>query len=620
MNADAEAPVGAGVTNLTIRSDTPGAMRTVTMTAPDTRFFEFAGNMALNLEDVTFAGGAIHSGGTLMINGTSAAIRDVTSGSAIQAKNLTLQGDGVMTFAGNTDGDIQAETLSIEGSGIYVFNGGVDVGGDMTINSDASVTLNGGVVVGGNMTINNADRVTLGGELSVIYDQTVATFGHINVGSADTTGVTGAGVHDPNGTKLGLDDLAVLDDPSGAPATEVFIEGDDNSLEQLADQTETYESLLYLRKLGILDEENSQWGYNFTKKQFDVNALEANAAAAVTLFGEDAILDVPTTEEALRNVNGATGELFGLAASAQINRLHYLNRLIVSHTSTPRVRGDSEQLVRGQQSDAVAELTGGESTLCHTCRTCEPNRPNLWGSGYYLGGDAKTYHHVQGQTISSGGMLIGADWNGDFGKFGAFYGYGQTGLDAVASDLESNENTFGFWTTFDSFFAGGYTTALGSFSFCDGDGRRFFQNNNFESDYSAFLASAYLERGLKQTGQFWNANPYFAMQYVGYGGSSTEDEQLRFGEVDCHSRRTLLGVRLNRDFCLPNRPAHLSTGFAWNHELLDPGAFFMAERVQGGSVVPIQGNGAGRDWFEYSTGASFDWTENPRFRPITTCS
>lgn len=222
-------------------------------------------------------------------------------------------------------------------------------------------------------------------------------------------------------------------------------------------------------------------------------------------------------------------------------------------------------------------------------------------------------NNVLGYDYSAGGMLVGADWQGPVADMGLFYGYGQTNIDSIASGLDSKDHTFGGYMKWDSLAFGGYTTVLGDFSFSDAKGTRNYNGQGYRGDFDSTQSSVYLERGWKyQNGLGVNVNPYAVLQYIGYNADEFSDDVLTVGGVNYESLRTKAGLRLDRDFCRHGNLWNLSTGFAWNHELLDTNADFMATTNFGGQPVSatIFGNNAGRDWFEYTTGAKVALTEN----------
>ena len=506
---------------------------------------------------------------------------------------LTINDNAEIAFEGNSDTTI---------SGMTTMNSQQDADFANSLNKNATLNFNGGLTLGDGVKQGfNGANVTLGGSLGVTYDgdpdafHSQADFSGVN--TLTVTDGTKFAIYDSAGNTLTAKDFAGKTGLNDSPL--VVGKSGSDELKKIVPNDFSYESLLYTVSMVY---EGQDIVLHSLENPIQPSDIEGNAGSAAKLFGKETILDVQTAEEVSALTNGATGELFASSAEAQTDRLNYMNRLIVARTAATSAMNRSGGTIRAQEADTVPSL------LCRS--SCEPIKPNLWGSGYYIGGDTTTWNNINGQTYSSGGMLVGADWTVEWGKFGAFYGYSQTDLDAISSDLESNDHTFGVWSRFDSLIGAGYTTVMGDFSFSDGEGRRFFQNNIFASDYSAQQGSAYLERGIELAGRYWTSNPYFAMQYVGYSADASADAQLQFGTMNAESLRTILGLRLDRDFCLRGRSANISTGFAWDHELLDTDILFTAERVGGGAVVPVLGNSAGRDWFEYNTGFSVDVNKN----------
>ncbi|MDO5581905.1 MAG: autotransporter domain-containing protein [Planctomycetia bacterium] len=608
--------------------------------------FSFSNNTAsLNKAGNGGEGGAIDAWNVTLSGKNTFTKNTAVNGGAIWAQNLTFEGtDSIAFFSNNTASESGNDiyigqywktgapgTLTFNDNGVYKFLDGIYIDGTTEMNDSVRVTfgnlsnntMNGKTTINSQQAADFADGATLkfNGGLT-LGNGVIQSFDNAEVTLAGTLGVT---CGDPNSFNTqadfsSADSLTVADgtkfviyDTAGNEMTakdfagkgigaKTLVLGTPGSaeLKKIVPDDFSYESLLYSVSL----ESGQDIVLKSSEKSIQPNNIEGNAASAAELFGKNAILDVQTADEVRALTNGATGELFASSAAAQMERLNYMNRLIIARTSAKSTLNQAGETIRGQQ----AEYSNSSVFGC-SCRGTNDRKPNLWASGYYIGGETQMCGSINGQTYSCGGMLTGADWTSDFGKFGAFYGYSATGLDAIASNLESKDHTFGIWSRWNSVIGPGYTTVLGDFSFSNGEGRRFFQGNAWESDYSAWQGAVYLERGLEFVGERLNLNPYFSMQYVGYSADASSDTQLQYSAMDADSLRTILGMRIERDFCLRGRSAKISSGLAWDHELLNTDLIFTAERIGSGTVAPILGNSAGRDWFEYNTGITFDWTE-----------
>ncbi|MDD3588594.1 MAG: autotransporter domain-containing protein, partial [Thermoguttaceae bacterium] len=647
-NATGGALYAADGTTLTIHSDNAVFSNNTANFggAIESNELALTGTSAFSENAANYEGGAIDTW-TSTISGEHTFTNNSASerGGAIWAQELIFTGDNSnVTFSGNTAagtandiwiaGNGMAGLLTIEGDGTYELNGGIVAknGSTLTINDSADVTFAshavnnisglttinsnhvsfgdettntfaGGLALGAGVNQAVGGNVTVGNLLGVTYDATNETISQIsfaNVSSLTVDQGTKALISDTNGNTLTAKDFR-----GKLLGTTSFILGKTGGTE-LATVAggDAYESLLYKVQIGYGLDDSTNYVMKSEEKQLDVDAIEGNARAARSLFG-NGLFDVQTVEEARRNVSGATGELYASTATAQTNRLNYLNTMLANRLQQQNGETiSSDSTVRGQSPSACCPK---DSTSCRRLT-------NLWGSGYGIGGFASMgSNNVTGYDYSAGGMLIGADWQSSMADMGLFYGYGQTNIDSFASGLDSKDHTFGGYLKWDSLALGGYTTVLGDFSFSDAKGTRNYNGQGYRGDFDSMQSSVYLERGWKyQNGFGVNINPYAVLQYIGYNADEFSDGVLTVGDVNYESLRTKAGLRVDKDFCRNGNLWNLSTSFAWNHELLDTNADFVATTNFGGQAVSatIFGNNAGRDWFEYTAGAKVALTEN----------
>ncbi|MDO5552143.1 MAG: autotransporter domain-containing protein [Planctomycetia bacterium] len=651
VHAENAINLNADVNELTIQSDDSAQRRTITATGiTGHRFLNFEGDCTVNTTNIIFEnsgtdlvqGGAIFSNGNLTINGTTEFKNNQAElGGAIYAVgNVTFAEGSHIDFSGNTMGSGENETpndlyvaptlggssvITIEKDAIVNFHGGIDCGAvgntslvidqgaHVTFSDDATVNISGemhinssdvtfgddvvmdfqnGVIAGVNVSQSLSGNVSIAKELGATFDLENNSNSSIDLRDASNVTISedvAVKIYDDNGNVLSAKDFKGKLPASGNTWTLIY--GKNDALANVGGE-DVYESLLYKVQLGL---DGQNFVIKSEKKDLQPSAIERNAEAARQLFGDE-IFDVKTEDEARLVVSGATGEIYASTANAQVQRLNYLNTMLVN-----RLLG---------HEDSQARV---ESTVRGQCAEHCP-AANLWASGYGIGGFTDMDgSYVAGYDYKAGGMLAGADWQGANAQWGLFCGYGQTGIDAANADVHSKDTTLGGYLLWDSRLGGGYTTLLGNVSLSDVSGTRTISADSYANKFDARQSSCYLEKGWKYENNLGvMVNPYGVLQYIGYNADATGDDVLAIDEVNYDSLRTKAGVRLDRNFCRNGNLWTLSSGFAWNHELLDTSANFIATTNFGGQPVAatIFGNEAGRDWFEYTAGAKVALTEN----------
>ncbi|MDO4574792.1 MAG: autotransporter-associated beta strand repeat-containing protein [Planctomycetia bacterium] len=571
------------VNSLTIYSSETGAMRTIKNTSTDDGAFltfnysDDDNDTTLTLADVQFTGGkgtnnggAISTTGDLTINGTNAKFTGNTvnnlANDIYAAGSVTLKGDGGIQF----DGGIVANGLNLNTGVTFSGNAVNRITGMTTIASNdvtfenATNSFRGGITLaaGVNQTITSTD-VTLGTGIRLTYaNDEFSTLDLSNVHSLTVQARTNVAIQDVQGNSLGIENFK-------GTAKEITLISGGWTLSTL--DSESYESLAYSVFLGY---DSTREGYILRSSVNDIsNDIEGNVPAAKKLFDQD-FFDVPTEEEARGNVNAATGEIFASAAHVQTQRMTYLSQMLTDRTRN-----------------------------LQTCGTCPLNasQPNLWFSSYGLGGSADMHDNFVGYDYNAWGMMIGAELvRDDLMRLGFFYGYGQSETESLQSELNSNDHTFGAYLQWENPYLGGYSLAMGSFSFSDNEAARWYNDAAFQNTYDSWMGLAYYEKGWETVlGSFAVLNPYISLQYMRYDADDFNDDVLAIRDNTYDSFRTALGFRLTKNFGM----LCLTSGLAWRHEWLDENASFTAATERGNAAV--FGNGTGRDWAELNLGLQY---------------
>lgn len=550
-------------------------------------------------------GGAIYGQyGPINISGSTVFANNTASedGGAIYASDsLSFTGDGsVAIFEGNKVGndedgwknnDIYAGRVSIQDAGTYFFGGGIlaerltigsEEGGEGEVGPTVAFGENSVTEASDALVIQNA---TLGFEIGTptVHEKTP----YIN--AAGTEG---------GATEVVIANVSTFftatDSYDGKGTTDVvLVEADaDTDLSALQSNDQPYvDNNLWKITTALAESATGASQYIATIEGKDPGSRFGNGYAAMDLYTNE-FYNNDYSDSMLRGlVNGSTGELFASAATAQVERINYINRTLANRLAI-------EDL---PVSEAGAGTMRGQSGSCLTGR-------NVWVSGYGIGGDANMRHSFSGYDYNAGGSMFGMDWSSCTAKLGVYYGYGQTTMAAVASNLKSKDHTFGAYSNWENDW--GYTTLTGGFSFSNADARRHDLMGPSTGEYDSWQANVYLEKGVRYQNEAGLVlNPYFSLQYVSYQSDDFNIGALNVGDVDFNSFRTILGMRLSKNFCAKWGMTQVKTGFSWNHELLDSDATFVASttlpalRPRSTTVV---GNGAGRDWFEYNVGVGVD--------------
>ncbi|MDO4585110.1 MAG: autotransporter domain-containing protein [Planctomycetia bacterium] len=520
--------------------------------------YEITNNSAGNPDATDAAGGAVFASYGVTFSGSETEI--VFRGNTVTDQNGTVANDVDNLFG----------AVTIRDGGTYYFGGGI-----------VSPTLNIGengqdgtpnVTFGAN-SISQVSNAWGDSELN-LQDATLTFELGANAASRDednpyidATGTTSVNIQNVT------TDVTMNDDYVPTNGQEVLLmKANSGDLSNLEDNV-IKDNNLWLWETRLAESDSQYW---FSATMKDPASRFGNGYAAKDLYGWDFYDNNLSDAELRANINGATGEIFASAAHVQTQRMTYLNQMITNRT-------------RNLQT-------------CGSC-PCDASRPNLWFSSYGLGGSTSMHDNFMGYDYTSWGMMIGAEFvRDDLMKFGVFYGYGQTETESVQSALNSDDHTFGAYLQWQNALLGGYSLALGSFSFSDNEGSRWYSDNAFQNNYDSWMGLLHYEKGWEtSSGMFGVLNPYISLQYMRYDADDFADATLAVNDNTYDSLRSALGFRVTKNL----HALCLTGGLAWRHEWLDENASFTATTANGSAT--IFGNGTGRDWVELNLGVQYSF-------------
>jgi len=594
---------------------------------------EFSGNSSLGSSPKTgnlpTAAGVIKAstGRTVTISGdntfknNTAVAEDRDAAGAILSSYVVFEGDGsTAVFEGNTangvNNDVNAAgRITFQDNGTYSFGGGlvsnnlnVTTGANVTleadsvnkfnhsatVDEDSTLTINSNDTTFGKVALNGKDPaknsftgtlnigagvdqeiggdVTLGGNVNFTYDDA----GEDKLGSIDLTEADSVTIKE--GTNVGLLDkegnAITAEDLKGTDIDETLISGGG---EELANLNSSYDSLAYSVFAGYDANIN---GYVIrSQTNYDaIAAVSGNSAAAASLFGAD-IFDEANVDMIRDNVNALTGELYASNVHAHLQRMNYQTNMV---------------------NDRMRNLQN-----CDACSMCDCG-PNFWFSSFGLGSSVDEHGNMNSYDYDAWGIMVGAEYAEGRNRMGIYYAYGQTDAESALSTVGSKDNSFGAYLQWNSFWGGGYSSAIASFSFSDNEGERQVFGRQVNDDYDSWMGLVRYEKGWETTGGLLGVlNPYVSLQYMRYEADGFQNDYMAVSNNRHDSLRSTLGFRLSKEW---TSALCFTGGLAWHHEYLDENASFTATTDRGSAV--IFGNGAGRDWMEMNLGAQYNITTN----------
>lgn len=332
-----------------------------------------------------------------------------------------------------------------------------------------------------------------------------------------------------------------------------------------------------------------------------------------------------TAEEAAENFDQLIGTAYGNMTSAQIRRISNFNTMLTDQIIASDIC--LKNLRKGYSSCGGQHC--GQCDECGNCRNW-----TAWGHFYADGGRAQMHNYIDGYETETYGGMFAIDWtNCESCHFGVFFNYAKTNLDSDApmgyTNMESNDYAVGIYAKWLGLCCtGGYGSLIAQVNFMDlSTERELYLDDSFSSDTNGVLPSIFYERG-------WvffpcdklSLNPFFGLQYVySHTDGFTEEGAdiigypsnlaLTVSDIDHHSLRTLLGMRISRDWMLGMaQDRRFTTRFkgAWMHDLLgqcDPTFTTSHACSPEYPVWNVQANNSGRDWAILGVGADFDMTQ-----------
>ena len=238
-----------------------------------------------------------------------------------------------------------------------------------------------------------------------------------------------------------------------------------------------------------------------------------------------------------------------------------------------------------------------------------------WAIGYGLGGNASTDGNAHGFGYSIGGTLIGLDrYLSADDKVGMFFAYGRThvGLNGLNASANVDNSLIGGYFTRE--VCRDYYTLAGGFGVDSYTVQRNIQfgeiSRTANGDHNGWQSAVYLERGRTFCWNQYALQPYGALQYIhlaqnGFTESDAQSLNLKAGNIDTDSFRTLLGLRAMRPLGKPGSQVEFRS--LWMHELLDPTVTTFDAEFDGidGPNFAIDGVDLGRDWAILGTSVSW---------------
>ncbi|MDO4583588.1 MAG: autotransporter outer membrane beta-barrel domain-containing protein, partial [Planctomycetia bacterium] len=392
---------------------------------------------------------------------------------------------------------------------------------------------------------------------------------------------------------IGLDSAAAINGANGA----VLIAGNGTDLSALESSVS---SLLY--DIQKKFENNNLVVKSHANDIREVaNDVGGNAGAVLEMGRTDAekeklayeLLDEQTVSDAQRNVADFTMEAFASNATAQVQRISYMNQMMAQKLTSGSWTRDWESCY-------------DPGDCC-----CLPGAM-LWASAYGLGGVTRQYDGFARHDYDQWGTIIGADWQNDTTRFGLYYAYGQSEFAGAATAMESDDHTFGAYLRWDSFVAGGYSLLGGNYSMSNYETTyrsAFDPSKAFHGDLDGSQGSLYFEKGWEwDNATGGRLNPYAALQYIGFQSDGFSLAETTLSDTEMDSLRSVLGLRWNRMFHLETASVNLNLGIAWHHEFADTEGTFLLS-VGTYNPVVIHGNGGGRDWCEFTLGTGLILTD-----------
>lgn len=335
---------------------------------------------------------------------------------------------------------------------------------------------------------------------------------------------------------------------------------------------------------------------------------------------EQIVSSSQTAGEAAENFDQLVGAGYGNYVAAQVRRVSTFNTML------------ADQIVASDI--CLKNLRGNpQRDECGNCRNW-----TAWAHFYTDSGFVNQHNYISEYDTNTTGGMFAMDWtNCESAHFGMFFDYAHTDVATHANmgytSIESDNYTLGIYAKWLGLMCtGGYGSLIASVSWSDMDStRELYLDDSFKGSTDGILPSIFYERGwVFFVHDKLSINPYFGLQYVYFGNDAFTEEgydevgdpsplALNVGDIDHHSLRTLVGLRISRDWMLGmEQDRRLTTRIkgAWMHDLLaqcDPTYDVSHVGYPEFPVWNLRGNNAGRDWAILGLGVDFNATSRLSF-------
>ena len=558
-----------------------------------------SGTLAISGGMNTFAGDVAATTGSVNISaGTNTFEQSVTTTAGLISVTGGTNSFGTETAAPTLPYVISAATGTTFSGGANTFNG-VDVEGNLTFTGQSSISGNLTIAPGGPTT---APDLTISGQLTFVISPTqTESTPMIDASLAADINVTAGGSIAVNIDALpagttNANYVLIKDNDVGRGSEYIPLDGTVNTL--MYQYSYDYKNYAYDADGVYYDPDSTvapialtDYGIvlNITQiksAQTVAGELGGNAPAAYAMYPSQgtALFNVGSNQEAYNNVEAATGSTYANAASVQVQRLNYVNQMVMSNV----VSMGSESLFA-----LGPNCPGGVPAAI---APYGPGGTNIWLSGFGLGGNGETRNGINGCDFTTYGFLLGLDVDADEGcRLGMFYGYSQNDINSFSTSMQSSDHTFGFYGKWQSIWLYGYSALLFDFSFNKYDGNRYWNSAYHLSNFDGRMAGLYYEKGWDwYCFENCQVNPYLGIQYIYDTSDSFSDGALNVGKISYSDTRGIVGVRVKQTW----QKCVWEEKIAYHQRFRNDNPDFMANYA--GTQALIYGNAEGNAWAEFN--------------------
>lgn len=327
-------------------------------------------------------------------------------------------------------------------------------------------------------------------------------------------------------------------------------------------------------------------------------------------------------EAAAENFDQLIGASYASMANHQIHRLTNMNTLIANQLMA------SDVAMKNAKAMSFCQC-GLDPCSCGAGNACRRNW-TAWANFHGMSGKTGMDNYFSGYNSESYEAMFAIEYNDCEGfHAGIYFNYGESNFGSSAdlgwTNLDTTDYTLGLYMKWLALRGGGYGMLNTNIAWSDYESERYFIDapENYAGEYDGLLPSIYYERGwVWFCNNNCTINPYFSLQYAYFhSGDFTEsgydaygypsDLALSVSEVDHHSLRTFVGLRLSHDFWLGrdhDRRLTLRLNGAWIHDLLGDctPTILTKHQVDPCGLWNVRGNDGGRDWANIGVGLDFN--------------